>query len=201
MDIAALLLWIFTAAAGVYLLGAAKPARDSADSAAGLAAESGGTAASAAAGPGAAPAAVPVAAGGSGGSPGRRPATAGVPQAAAAAYAAGAKVPPITHTRITTRPDEHPLLEFLHPALGIVGLGGWIAFVVTRYSAFAWIAFGVLVVTIIAGLTWLMVNHRATRRAATPDRSHPKQRILLHGAGAAVTFVLAVVTALIASHP
>ncbi len=93
------------------------------------------------------------------------PRTAGVPQAAARAYAAGAAVPPITHTRITTRPGEHPLLEFMHPALGVAGLGCWIAFVITRFSVFAWAAFGVIIVTIAAGLTWYAVNARAARAA------------------------------------
>jgi len=101
--------------------------------------------------------------------------------------------------RVTTRPGEHPLLEFMHPALGIVGLGCWIAFVITRFRVFAWVALGVIVVTIAAGVIWYVVNARA-RKA---DGRHPArrtQRLLIHGSGAAVTFVLAIVTALIAYH-
>ena len=166
-----------------------------------------------------------------------------MPQAAATAYAAGAAVPPITHTRITTRPGEHPLLEFMHPALGVAGLGCWIAFVITRFSVFAWAAFGVIIVTIAAGLTWYTVNARAARAARSgrepgvsrdgtgqpgaaergaaesgagadgaaepgagadgvraPARRYPARRLLVHGSGAAVTFVLALVTALAAHH-
>ena len=156
------------------------------------------------------------------------PRTAGVPQTAARAYAAGAAVPPITHTRITTRPGEHPLLEFMHPALGVAGLGCWTAFVITRFSVFAWAAFGVIIVTIAAGLTWYAVNARAARAARSgrepgvsrdgtgppgaaepgagadggraPARRYPARRLLVHGSGAAVTFVLALVTALAAHH-
>ena len=147
----------------------------------------------------------------------------------AVGYAAGAAVPPITHTRITTRPGEHPLLEFMHPALGVAGLGCWIAFVITGFSVFAWAAFGVIIVTIAAGLTWYTVNARAARaarsgrepgvsrdgtgepraaepgagaggRVRAPARRYPARRLLVHGSGAAATFVLALVTALAAHH-
>ena len=93
---------------------------------------------------------------------------AGVPPAASAALAAGAKVPPISHTRITTQPGEHPLLEFMHPALGLAGLGCWIAFVITRFRPFAWIALGVIVVTIAAGMIWYAASARAARPAGRP---------------------------------
>jgi len=107
--------------------------------------------------------------------------TAGVPVAATAAYASGAKVPPITHTRITTRPGEHPLLEFMHPALGATGLACLIAFVITRAPGFAWASFGVVVATIAAGVTWYAVNARAAtprayaqgaRKAQGPAEAH-----------------------------
>ena len=221
-----MLLWMVTVAAGVYLLAAGRPARAPADPAPALApaAETAGAAQA----PGV-------------------PRTAGVPQAAATAYAAGAAVPPITHTRITTRPGEHPLLEFMHPALGVAGLGCWIAFVITRVSVFAWAAFGVTIVTIAAGLTWYAANARVARAerarrdgtgqpgaaepgAAEPGaaepaaaepaaaepaaaepaadadavrpraRRYPARRLLMHGSAAAVTFVLALVTALAAHH-
>jgi hypothetical protein len=134
--------------------------------------------------------------------PQAEPAAAGVPAAAAAAYAAGTgKPPPITHTRITTRPDQHPLLEFMHPALGVIGLGCWIAFVVTRFGTFAWLAFGVIVVTIGAGLSWAASNAIAARRhAGTAQPHYPARLILLHGSAAAVTLALAIVTALTAGR-
>ena len=178
-----MLLWICTVAAGVSLLAARRPARGSRDFAP-------------------APAKSPVEAGApaeaAAHAPASVPAAAGVPPAAAAAYAEGAKIP-ITHTRVTTRPGEHPLLEFMHPALGLVGLGCWIAFVITRFRVFAWVALGVIAGTIAAGVIWYVVSARAGKAG----RRHPARRarrLLIHGSGAAVTSVLAIVTALIAYH-
>ena len=140
-----MLLWIFTAGAGVYLLAAGRPAAAPQDA---------GTEAEAEA---VAPATVPPS-----------PPQYGIPPAAVQALAAGARVPPITHTRVTTPPGQHPLLEFMHPALGIVGLGIWIAYVATKFSTFAWVSFGLLLATITAGLTWYTANRRhiAAARAA-----------------------------------
>jgi hypothetical protein len=156
LDIAAMLLWIVTVGAGLYLLVAGRPGRPAgspvaADAAVTEAAE--------------AEAMTPVTV------PASRPAQAGIPQAAAEALAAGARVPPITHTRITTQPGQHPLLEFMHPALGIIGLGCWIAYVATKFGTFAWVSFGILLATIAAGLTWYTVNrrHAAARSRRTSE--------------------------------
>ena len=193
MDIAALLLWLVTAGAGLYLLLSGRPARPSAE-------------------PAEAPAPATVPASG--------PVQSGLPQATVDALAAGATVPPITHTRITTPPGQHPLLEFMHPALGIIGLGSWIAFVVTRFHAFAWIAFGVLLATIAAGLTWYTINARlaaaraassgagsgpgsgsgAAAKPAAEGRRYPPRRILIHGGAASTTLILALITLLITVH-
>jgi hypothetical protein len=125
---------------------------------------------------------------------------AGGPTAAAAgAQAAGTGVPHITHTRITTRPDEHPLLEFMHPALGAIGLGCWIAFTVTGFRAFAWLAFGVIVATIGAGLSWFARSRAAARRQGGGSL-FPPRLILVHGSAAGLTLALAVVTVLTAAH-
>ncbi len=206
MDIAALLLWIVTAGAGLNLLLAGRPASPAA-----AAAEPAATAAPAAQEPAEAPqpATVPPS-----GPP--RPVQAGLPQATIDALAAGAKVPPITHTRVTTPPGQHPLLEFMHPALGTIGLGCWIAFVVTKFATFAWISFGVLLATIAAGLTWYTINARlaAARSARTAQaagsgasgakpaegRRYPPRRILIHGGAATTTLVLALITLLITIH-
>jgi hypothetical protein len=239
VDIAAMLLWIVTAGAGVYLL-AARPA---------TAGEA--TAGEAAAGEAAAEAVAPATV------PPSRLAQYGIPQAAVDAMAAGARVPPITHTRITTQPGQHPLLEFMHPALGIIGLASWIAYVVTRYGTFAWVSFGVLLVTITAGLTWYTINSRHARRSSAPaemletagapgtagvlvtpeaaeaheergssggavsgdagaagagagdagagdsgakGRRYPPRRILVHGSGASLTLILAIITLLVSVH-
>jgi hypothetical protein len=174
VDIAALLLWICTAGAGLYLLVSGRPS----------------------AGADAQPAEAP--------EPATVPAQAGLPQATVDALKAGAKVPPITHTRVTTPPGQHPLLEFMHPALGVVGLGAWIAFVETKFHAFAWIAFGVLLATIAAGLTWYTINARLARAragdkpaTAGEGRRYPPRRILIHGGAASTTLILALITLLI----
>jgi hypothetical protein len=228
LDIAAMLLWIVTAGAGIYLLIAGRPARPA------------GSLAEAQAEAEAEAEAVTV--------PASRPVQTGIPQAATEALAAGARVPPITHTRIATQPGQHPLLEFMHPALGIVGLGCWMAYVATKFGTFAWVSFGVLVATIAAGLTWFTVNRRqaATRAAgsgasagpgvfavsaagvasaegvappakdesraasanqapgheapAPTGRRYPPRRILIHGSGAALTFVLALITLFVSVH-
>lgn len=225
-----MLLWIVTAGAGVYLL-AARPAA-AGDEAAGEAAAEAVTSVTV---------------------PPSRPAQYGIPQAAVDAMAAGARVPPITHTRITTQPGQHPLLEFMHPALGIIGLASWIAYVVTKYGTFAWVSFGVLLATITAGLTWYTINHRHARRSCAPaemletsgapgtagvlvtpgaveapdergssvgsggavtgdaraatagaaganGRRYPPRRVLVHGSGASLTLILAIITLLVSVH-
>jgi hypothetical protein len=184
VDIAALLLWLVTAGAGLYLLVSGRPAHPGPDPSPGVQ-------------PAEAPAPATVPASG--------PVQPGLPQATIDALAAGAKVPPITHTRVTTPPGQHPLLEFMHPALGAIGLGAWIAFVVTRFHAFAWIAFGVLLATIAAGLTWYTINARlaAARGSgaeAPAGRRYPPRRILIHGGAASTTLILALITILITIH-
>jgi hypothetical protein len=123
---------------------------------------------------------------------------AGVPAAASTAHAAGT-IPPIVHTRITTRPGEHPLLEFMHPALAAIGLGCMIAFVITRFPGFAWGAFGVIVATIGAGLAWF-TRSRAAARHQGGGSLFPPRLIVAHGSAAGLTLVLAVVTALTAAR-
>jgi hypothetical protein len=162
--IAALVLWVLTAAAGLGLLMA-------------------GGAAKRAAAPQAAPVPAP---------PVRVP---------AAGPASPAGLPPIPRVKVHATPGEHPLLEFSHPLLGLVGLGFWFVYVGTRHAPLAWASFGVLVAAIAAGLSWLARNTLAARRGDRPARAgFPPRLVLLHGFTASATFVLAVLTALIASH-
>jgi hypothetical protein len=110
--------------------------------------------------------------------------------------------PPIPRVKVHATPGEHPLLEFSHPALGLVGLGFWFVFVGTRHQPMAWVAFGVLVTTIGAGLSWLAHNTLAARKGGpAPRPAFPARLVILHGVTAAGTFILAVLTALAASHP
>lgn len=166
MAIAALVVWVLTAAMGVTLLITRRAAR---------------------------PAAVPEPA---------RP----VPATTAAAPATSPGVPPpIPRVKVHAPAGEHPLLEFSHPTLGLLGLGLWFIFVGTHYHPLAWVAFGILVVTIAAGLRWFIGHARAARRAAAQPGGAPAQRgvprlALVHGLAASTTFLLAVFTALAASH-
>jgi hypothetical protein len=167
--IAALVVWVLTAAIGVTLLITRQAAR-----------------------PVPVPAPVPEPA---------RP----VPATMAAPVTGLGEPPPIPRVRVHTPAGEHPLLEFSHPALGLIGLGLWFIFVGTHYHPLAWVAFGVLVVTIAAGLRWFIGHARAARQAAAQAGRPPARRgvprlALVHGLAASTTFLLAVLTVLAASH-
>jgi len=108
--------------------------------------------------------------------------------------------PPVPRTKVTIPPGEHPLLEFSHPALALTGLAFWFVFVLIHYRPLAWISFGILVVTLGAGLSWLAANARAARRHRGAARAFPPGLIILHGLAATIAIALTVLTALSASH-
>ncbi len=131
---------------------------------------------------------------------------AGAPERSVPVYTGGVqrtedgRPPPIPKPKVRAAPGEHPLLEFSHPAIGIVGIGFWFVFLGTHNRALAWAAFGILVVTIAAGLSWLASTTAARRRAKGPRAAFPPRLILAHGAAAAITLTLVVLTAVSASH-
>ena len=89
-----------------------------------------------------------------------------------------------------TRRWRDPLSSSAIPRSGSVGLGLWFIFVGTHYHPLAWVAFGVLVVTIAAGLRWFIGYARAARRAASQAGGPPARRgvprlALVHGLAAA----------------
>jgi hypothetical protein len=182
--IAALVIWLCTAAAGMTLLVRGSMARRDAAAAA---------ARSAPARPVPTPAPVPVP----------------VPVPGAGRGPDG-EMPDIPRVKVHATPGEHPLLEFFHPALGAVGLGLWFIYVGTGHRPLAWVAFGVLVLTIGAGLSWLIRSARSARAARAvqadgadgaaggPRRGLPARLVLLHGLLATATFALVVLTALVA---
>lgn len=108
--------------------------------------------------------------------------------------------PPIPKPTVHAAPGEHPLLEFSHPAIGILGIGCWFIFLGTHNRVLAWAAFGILVATIAAGLSWLASTTAARRRSKGPRATFPPQLILAHGTAAAITLTLVVLTAVSASH-
>ena len=199
MAIAVLVLWLFTAGAGFYLLvtsnlGRARPAASAPEATA----------------------------------PAAEPAIASVGQAAPAAQAAStpqaAAAPPSASKREMRRaardrfdppsltaaknapavPGLRSMLEFAHPAFAIVGLGFWLGFTLVHDRGLGWIAFGLVTAAVCLGLTWYTANARAARREGPPG-SEPApafrtRLVLLHGSAATVTFALAALTALVLSR-
>jgi len=219
MAIVVLVLWLFTAGAGFYLLvtsnlGRARPA-PSPPAASAPAAHAPATSAPAPHAPAAAPSAA-------------EPATASIgtttapaapaAQAVAAPAAASASPPSKREMRRAARdrfdppsltaaknapvvPGLRSLLEFAHPASAIVGLGFWLAFTFVHDRALGWIGFGLVTVTVCLGLTWYTVNTRAARRTSSePGPSFSTRAVILHGGAASVTLVLAALAALVLSR-
>jgi hypothetical protein len=211
VGIVALILWVITAAAGVSLLGtggaarrrAAEAAAAGEASAAGEAVEVGdaSAAARAAAEPVLAPAetANATADATSAAGEGVRAPSLAVRLAAIPLTSEG-KPPPVPKVKVAAPPGEHPLLEFSHPALAIVGFACWFMYVFVRYTPFAWISFSILMVAIAIGLSWLVHNVRAARHHVKGAWNFPPRLVLLHGTGAAIAITLSVLTALSASH-
>jgi hypothetical protein len=218
MAIVVLVLWLFTAGAGFYLLvtsnlgrarpatttpaaqAATAPAESATVPASAAATTTATTAATAATGPpgSAASATVPAAAGGS------------ASQAASKREmrrAARDRFDPPSLTAAKNAPAVpglRSLLEFAHPAFAIVGLGFWLGFTLVHDRALGWIAFGLVTAAVCLGLTWYTANTRAARREG-PSEGEPApafrtRLVLLHGSAATVTFALAALTALILSH-
>lgn len=201
MAVAALLLWLCTAAVGSYLLATSVRARDTET---------------------AAPEPVSV--------PAERAATTGtVPATAlpAPSLPAPSTAPPVTAAKKPARakdrfdppslqraksepiPGLKELAEFAHPALAMIGVGFWLGYVVSRDRLFAVIGLGILLGAICAGLSWFTVNTRAARRAAsaegnadpgasgtsdsgTAPLTPPARLLILHAIGAGLTLLVAV---------
>ena len=179
MAIAALVLWICTVAVGAYLLATAR--------------RYGNTEA--------APS-EPVSV--SAGQPSASPA--GSPAPATPARVKDPFAPPsLQRERSESLPLMRALVEFAHPALGMIGLGFWFGYVVSRDRIFLAISLGILLGTICAGLSWFTVNSRAIKRVAAAEaagqpgledprfapHTYSPRVLLLHGAGAALTLLIA----------
>jgi len=101
-------------------------------------------------------------------------------------------------------PGARALLEFAHPAFGIIGLAFWLGFALVHNRVLGWIGFGLAAATACAGLAWFAANVRAANRrdrepadSADPAPSFRGRLVALHGAGAALTFVLAALSAVV----
>lgn len=101
--------------------------------------------------------------------------------------------PSLVRAKSEPIPGLRALGEFIHPLLGIIGLGLFVGYVLTRTWILGAVALGVGIGTVAAGLSWAVVNARAARREV-PGRyamSFPPRLLLLHGLGAAAAILLA----------
>jgi hypothetical protein len=96
-------------------------------------------------------------------------------------------------------PSARGLVEFAHPAGGIIGLAFWLGFTLVHNRALGWIGFGLAAATACVGLGWFTANTRAARRAdpGRPAPSFAGRLVALHGSGAALTVTLAALVALV----
>jgi hypothetical protein len=217
MAIVVLVLWMFTAGAGVYVLvtsnlGRARPAVNPdhnglapqmasavAPSASTAAAESAASAAPASAATESAAAAGPSTSGPCATAPAK---TARAARREARRAARDRWDPPSLAQSKSEPwlPQFRSLVEFAHPAFGITGLAFWLGYTLVHSRPLGWIAFGLVAATACVGLAWFTANVRAARRRdpAEPAPSFNGRVIALHGAAAAVTLTLAALTALIA---
>jgi hypothetical protein len=195
MAIVVLVLWAFTAGAGFYLL---------VTSSLGRAGTPGPEAAAPATQPAAASTAQPAAVSAA------QPAAAARPQALPQREASPREMrraarerwdpPSLTAARKAPMlPGARSVMEFAHPACGLVGLGFWLGFTLVHARGLGWIAFGLIALTACLGLTWFTANVRAARPndAAQPAPYFSGRLIILHGCAAAVTITLAALTALV----
>jgi hypothetical protein len=113
--------------------------------------------------------------------------------------------PSLQRERSESLPLLRSLVEFAHPALGMIGVGFWFGYVVSRDRLFLAIGLGIMLGAIAAGLSWFTVNRRGVKRAAAaeaagqPGIGDPRfapqtfspRVLILHGAGAALTLLIA----------
>ena len=198
MAIVVLVLWLFTAGAGFYLLvtsnlGRARPAAPTQAAEPATAPAGSATASAATATPASAA-----------GAPAAQAASAPPRSKREMRRAARERFDPPSLTAAKSAPvvpELRSLLEFAHPACAIVGLGFWLGFTLIHDQALGWIGFGLATATVCLGLTWFTANTRAARGSGSPGGepapSFSPRMVVVHGSAAAVTFVLAALAALV----
>ena len=180
MAIVVLVLWLFTAGAGFYLLATSSLGR---------------TRSAVSATPSPQPAVVAA-----------REAQAAAPSRRAARRAARERWDPpslVAARQAPILPGVRSVVEFAHPAGGIVGLAFWLGFTLIHNRALGWIAFGLIAATACVGLGWFTANTRPVKDGARrdgsgrPAPSFAGRLVALHGSAAALTVTLAALTALV----
>jgi hypothetical protein len=99
--------------------------------------------------------------------------------------------PSLVRAKSQPIPGGRALAEFAHPALAIIGLAFWILYVLSRDRVFAAIGLGVVLGAICAGLSWFTVNHRDVRKGQRGALALSPRLLILHGTGAALTLLFA----------
>jgi hypothetical protein len=102
-------------------------------------------------------------------------------------------------TKITRYPA---VLVLGHPGLALAALADWIAFLLTDSSVYAWSAFGALVLVALLGFTMLTrwLTGEGGKHARDAGQGFPVVAVVAHGAVAALTFVLVLLTAITVSR-
>jgi hypothetical protein len=104
--------------------------------------------------------------------------------------------PSLVRAKSEPLPGLRAHAEFAHPALAITGFAFWAAFLLTRDRVFAAIGFGILLGAICAGVSWFTANKRAVRRGRPGALILSPRLLRLHAVGAALTLLLtALITA------
>ena len=102
-------------------------------------------------------------------------------------------------TKVTRFPTA---LTLGHLMLGVAGLVVWVFYLMTTHVAYAWTAFGSLVVVALLGFAmltrWLV--GRGGRHARTANREASMVAVAVHGGVAIMTFVLVFFTAVVVTH-
>ncbi len=184
MAIVVLVLWMFTAGAGFYLLitsslGRARPVRSSLTN----------------------PPPTPVTQAAPGGAPTSALSPVAPSQAQAGRATKDRWAPPslVASRQAPVLPSARTAVEFAHPTAGIIGLAFWLGFTLVHNRTLGWIGFGLAAATACVGLSWLAYNWAAARRAGPghPAPSFAGRLVALHGSAAAVTVALAALAALV----
>ena len=102
-------------------------------------------------------------------------------------------------TKVTRFPA---VLIIGHPALAVVALLAWVAFLLTSRTVYAWSSFGALVLVALLGFVMLTrwLTGQGGKHARGAEQVFPVVAVLAHGAVAILTFVLVLLTAIAVSR-